>query len=53
MEVGITIKVRKQVASYLAKKMLATHSIGYYGFVSVHANTISAGWLQGSQQFLS
>ena len=31
--IGIAIKVRKQVASYLAKKLLATYttgSIGYY-----------------------
>ena len=25
-EVGITLKIRKQVASYLAKKLLTTHS---------------------------
>ena len=27
-EVGIVIKVRKQVASYVDKKLLATHSTG-------------------------
>ena len=31
-KVGITIKVRKQVASYLAKKSLATHSTGSIGY---------------------
>ena len=38
-------KVRKQVASYLAIKLLATHyarSINWLIFVSVHVNTIPA-----------
>ena len=36
----------KQVASYLAKKLLAIHftgNIGYYVYLSVHASTIPAG----------
>ena len=38
----------KQVASYLAKKLLAIHftgNIGYYVYLSVHASTIPVGLL--------
>ena len=31
-EVGIAVKVRKRVASCLAKKLLATNSIGSIGY---------------------
>ena len=40
-EVGFVIKVRKQVASHLTKKLLAFHSTG--SIVSDHTNTIPAG----------
>ena len=32
MYIGIAIKVRKQVASHLAKKLLASHSTGSVGY---------------------